>query len=238
MKTVGLIGGMSWESTQLYYQHLNRGVAQRLGGLASAKIAMVSVDFADIAAQQRAGAWDALALTLGEAARGIERAGADCVVICTNTMHKVAPAVQAAVQIPLLHIADPTCKAIRAAGLHRVGLLGTRFTMEQDFLRAAYGARGVTCLVPNEHDRTEIHRIIFDELCRGNVVPSSRDSLREICATLVSEGAQAIVLGCTELTMSLKPNDPSVPMFDTTELHAKAAVDFALGDATAMRAAA
>jgi aspartate racemase len=231
MKTIGLIGGMSWESTQLYYQHINRAVAQRLGGLASAKIAMVSVNFAEIAAQQRAGQWDVLADTLAQSAQQLERAGADCVLICTNTMHKVAPQVQASVAIPLLHIADATCAAIRAAGLSRIGLLGTRFTMEQAFLRDAYAEKGVECLVPNEVSRAETHRIIFEELCQGQVLSASTYSLERVANELVGEGAQGIVLGCTELTMSLKPNAVSVSVFDTTALHAQAAVDFALGAA-------
>jgi aspartate racemase len=228
MKTIGLIGGMSWESTQLYYQHINRGIAQRRGGLASAELVMVSVDLDAVAAKQRAGAWDELAVTLASAAQRLQRAGADCVLICTNTMHKVAPHVQSAVSIPLLHIAEPTCASIRASGLTHVGLLGTRFTMEQAFLRDHYAALGVQCIVPVEDERVSTHRIIFEELCKGEVRSASTSELQRIAQGLVQQGAQGIVLGCTELTLSLKPSEVSVPVFDTTALHAQAAVDFAL----------
>ncbi len=219
---------MSWESTALYYQALNRGVAERLGGLHSAKIMLASVDFAEIGAKQKAGEWDALATQLGDLAKKLQVAGADCVLICTNTMHKVAPQVASEISIPLLRIATPTTAAIKADGLHTVGLLGTKFTMSETFMRERYAADGVRCLVPDEKMQDEVHRIIFEELCRGTVSDGSRATLVAAGEALRFQGAQGIVLGCTELTLSVKPQHIALPLFDTTALHAKAAVDFAL----------
>lgn len=238
MRTIGLIGGMSWESTLLYYQVINREVGRRLGGLHSAPLLLHSVDFAAVVERQQAGAWDALAALLVEAARGLERAGAECLLICTNTMHRVAPEVQAAVSIPLLHIADVTADALLADGRRTVALLGTRYTMEQPFLADRLAARGVRCLVPDgEADRAEVHRVIFDELCKGEFDAGSRSRLCAMVRALTERGAEGVVLGCTELSLTLSPADVGVPLFDTTRLHAIAAVDFAL-DAAALAQAA
>lgn len=229
MKTLGLIGGMSWESTLPYYQHINQTVKESLGGLHSAKLILYSVDFAEIAQLQASGQWDAAGAVLAEVARKLAHAGADALVICTNTMHKVAPAIEAAVDIPLLHIADPTARAIQQAGLTTVGLLGTRFTMEQDFYRARLESRfGLTVLTPPAEARNEVHRIIFEELCLGQVQAGSQHTLQRIAAQLQTQGAQAIILGCTELAMSLQPQHLSLPLFDTTALHARSAALWAL----------
>jgi len=231
MKTIGLIGGMSWESTQHYYQSLNEQVKQRLGGLHSARIVLYSVDFHDIEHLQRTGQWEEAGARLAEAARVLEAAGADVLVLCTNTMHKVAPAIEAAVDIPFLHIADPTAEAIKRAGLQRIGLLGTRFTMEQEFYRGRLETQyGLQVLVPELPDRQRVHDVIYDELCLGQVHESSRQAYREIIARLVAKGAQGVILGCTEIAMLVSPADSPVPVFDTTELHARRAVEFSLGD--------
>jgi aspartate racemase len=229
MKTIGLIGGMSWESTALYYQTINREVQRRRGGLHSAPLHLISLDFADIAARQRAGDWRGMEAILCDMARRLEAGGADCVLIGTNTMHKIAPAVQAAVGIPLLHIAEVTARAIGQAGLSRVALLGTRFTMEEPFYRDILAAHGIECLIPDEDGRAEVHHVIFNELCLGRVEPRSRRSLQEVCAVMRARGAEGVILGCTELPMILGGDDVSLPLFDTTRLHALAAVDFALG---------
>ena len=232
MKTIGLIGGMSWESTIPYYRHINETVKQHLGGLHSAKLVLVSVNFHDIERLQHAGDWDAAGALLADAARALARAGADCVVLCTNTMHKVATAIEAAVSIPLLHIADPTAAAIKAAGITTVGLLGTRFTMEQDFYRARLEIRhGLTVLVPQASDRNTVHRIIYDELCLGQTLPASRDAYRATMAQLVAQGAQAIILGCTEISLLVDATDTTVPLFDTTAVHARSAAEWALAEA-------
>ena len=228
MKTIGLIGGMSWESTALYYQIINRQVGKRLGKLHSAPIHLISLDFEAIASRQRLADWDGMGRILVDAARELERGGADCVLICTNTMHKLAPVVQAAIDVPLLHIADATAQAVLAEGLGRVGLLGTRFTMEQPFYRSHLENEGLACVVPPEPERGEVHRIIFEELCKGQVHDASRRTLQKICSGLGDQGAQAIVLGCTELPLILSVHDLPLPVFDTTTLHALAAVDFAL----------
>lgn len=229
MKTIGLLGGMSWESSALYYRQINLAIQQRLGGLHSAKLVMVSVDFHEIAALQRAGDWDTAGALLAEAARKLQAAGAELLLLCTNTMHTVAPAIEAAVQIPLLHIADPTAQAIQRAGHTCVGLLGTRFTMEQPFYKNRLVERhGLQVLLPGTEDRDTIHRIIFDELCLGQTLEVSRQHYRRIMATLVAQGAQAIILGCTEITLLVGPQDASVDLFDTTALHAQAGADFAL----------
>lgn len=229
MKTLGLLGGMSWESTLPYYRLINEAVRERLGGLHSARLVLYSVDFAEVEQLQRAGAWDAAGALLADAARALHAAGAEALVLCTNTMHKVAPAIEAAVPVPLLHIADPTAQAIRAAGLHTVGLLGTRFTMEQPFYRERLQTRhGLTVLTPNEADRETVHRVIYDELCRGRVEPASRVAYRRVMADLVARGAQGIILGCTEIALLVDAGDAPVPLFDTTRLHARHAAAHAL----------
>jgi aspartate racemase len=229
MKTIGLIGGMSWESTIPYYRQINETVKQRLGGLHSAKAIVFSVDFHEIERLQHAGDWDAAGAVLADAARALERAGADGLVLCTNTMHKVAAAIEAAVRLPLLHIADPTASAIQAAGLATVGLLGTRFTMEQDFYRARLETRhGLRVLLPDAPERASVHRIIYEELCLGQALPASRAAYRAVMAQLVARGAQAIILGCTEIGLLVDASDASVPLFDTTALHAVHAAEWAL----------
>lgn len=230
MKTIGLLGGMSWESSLEYYRIINRAVQQRLGGLHSARSLMHSVDFAPVAALQAAGRWAEAGELLGQAARQLERGGADFVVLCTNTMHRVAAEVEAALTIPLLHIADPTARAITTAGLRRVGLLGTRFTMEQDF----YSGRlvrnyGLEVIVPPPEDREAVHRVIYEELCLGQIRPESKQRYLEIMQRLSEAGAEGIILGCTEIDLLIKPGDSDLPLFDTTALHALAAVEYALG---------
>ncbi len=229
MKTIGLIGGMSWESTVPYYRVINETVRDRLGGLHSARLVLYSLDFAEIERLQRVDDWEAAGASLAQAARVLEGAGADVVVLCTNTMHRVAGAVEAAVGIPLLHIADATGQAIRQAGFGTVGLLGTRFTMEQDFYRGRLLERhGLAVLTPPEADRAFVHRVIYQELCRGDVVEESRAGYRRVMADLVRHGVEAIILGCTEIGLLVAAEDASVPLFDTTDLHARAAVAWAL----------
>ena len=228
MKSIGLIGGMSWESTALYYQAINRAVARRRGAMWSADIRLRSLNFERIVELQKAGDWTQLADILGAAALELEQAGADCVLICTNTMHRVAPAVQARLRIPLLHIADITGQAVRRAGVGTVLLLGTRYTMEQTFYLERLALQGVKVLVPPEPQRDEVHRIIFDELCRGEVIEASRRTLLDMLSAMAGQGAEGLVLGCTELTMILGDSRVGMPVFDTTLLHANAAVDFAL----------
>jgi aspartate racemase len=229
MKTLGLIGGMSWESTLPYYRHINELVRERLGGLHSAKLVLCSVDFHEIEVLQREARWDDAGAMLAQAARSLAAAGADCVVLCTNTMHKVADAIEAAVELPLLHIADATAAEITRSRFSRVGLLGTRFTMEQDFYRKRLEDRhGIEVLVPDDAGRDDVHRIIYDELCRGIVRDPSRERYRAIIASLVDRGAQAIVLGCTEIGLLVGAVDAFVPLFDTTRIHAADAVRFAL----------
>lgn len=229
MKTIGLIGGMSWESTLLYYQTINREVSRRLGALHSARIVLHSVDFEDVVRRQRAGDWDGLAQQLRAAAEGLVLAGAELLLICTNTMHKVANPVAAGLAVPLLHIADATGQAIHQQGLRRVILLGTRYTMDQSFYTDHLAAMGIECLVPPPPQRDEVHRIIFDELCLGQIRPSSRAALQVIVADLaLQHGAQGVILGCTELSLILGAADLGLPVFDTTTLHALAAAEFAL----------
>jgi len=229
MKTIGLIGGMSWESTVPYYRLINELVKERLGGLHSAKLILYSVDFHDIERLQQAGDWETAGTVLAGAARSLEAAGADFLVLCTNTMHKVADRIEAAVAIPLVHIADPTAVAIKQAGHTTVGLLGTRFTMEQAFYRERLSERhGLHVLVPNAEDREVVHRIIFDELCLGTVRSESRSAYRDIMARLAWQGAEAIILGCTEISLLVSQEDSRVPLFDTTALHARAAAEAAL----------
>ncbi len=229
MKTIGLIGGMSWESSAEYYRIVNETVKARLGGLHSAQCLMYSVDFAEIERLQHAGRWDEAGEVMADAARRLERGGADFVVLCTNTMHKLADFIEQAVSIPLLHIADPTAEAIQAAGIERVGLLGTAFTMEQDFYRHRLtGKYGLDVLIPDADERLVIHRIIYEELVLGIVKDESRTAYQHIIASLVERGAQGIILGCTEIMLLISPSDCPVPSFDTTTLHAVAAADTAI----------
>ncbi len=224
MRTIGLLGGMSWESTAEYYRLANEGVRDRLGGLHSARLLLHSVDFAEVAELQRQDRWDDAGQLLGQAAKGLEAAGAELLLICTNTMHLVADQVQAAVSVPLLHIVDTTVDAVRAAGLTRVGVLGTRFTMEQPFYRERMATHGVEVLVPEADDRDEVHRVIFGELCQGVVRDESREAYRRIIERLVAAGAQGVVLGCTEIELLVGPQDSAVPVFPTTRLHVEAAL--------------
>lgn len=229
MKTIGLIGGMSWESSAEYYRIINEAVKRQLGGLHSAQILLYSVDFAPIEQLQHAGEWDETGTILADAAQRLERGGADFIILCTNTMHKVAAAITGAVTIPFVHIADPTAAQIKAGGFSRIGLLGTRFTMEQDFYRGRLEeTHGLQVLVPGEDDRTTIHRIIYEELCLGIIREESREQYRQIMARLVEQGAEAIILGCTEIMLLVSAGDASVPLFDTTRLHAESAASLAL----------
>lgn len=229
MKRIGLLGGMSWESSALYYQAINEGVRERLGGLHSADLVMISVDFADIERLQSSGDWERAGDILAEEAIRLERAGASCVVICTNTMHKVADRVQAAVGIPLLHLADVTAAAVIDAGVHRVALLGTRFTMREPFYRERLESHGLEVIVPPEETQAILDGIIYDELVLGVVTDASRAVYREGIAGLIASGAEGVILGCTEIELLVRPEDSAVPTFPTTALHAAAAVDFALG---------
>jgi len=229
MKTIGLLGGMSWESTATYYRIINEEVKRRLGGLHSAKILLYSVDFQEIESLQHQGRWDQTADILSHAARQLETAGADLLLICTNTMHKVAAEIQSQVRVPLLHIADATAGRIQAEGHHRLALLGTRFTMEQEFYKGRLEGRfGLKVLVPDSDDRERIHRVIYDELCLGEIKTTSRRSYVEIIRQMKAAGAEAVILGCTEIALLLGPEDTDLPLFDTTRIHALAAVDAAL----------
>jgi amino-acid racemase len=231
---IGLIGGMSWESSAEYYRIINREVRKRLGGVHSARSLMFSVDFGDIEQLQHQEEWDRLTDMMKDAAIRLERGGADFVLICTNTMHRMAEAVVEAIHIPLLHIADPTGERIKAVGFDKVGLLGTAFTMEQEFYKARLQSKfGLDVLVPEPNDRRIIHNVIYRELVAGKIQPESRVAYREIIARLVAQGAQAIVLGCTEIMLLVSQDDSSVPLFDTTTIHAIAAVDRALATAGA-----
>ncbi len=229
MKTLGLLGGMSWESTVPYYRIINETVRECLGGLHSARLILYSVDFHDIERRQQAGAWDEAGRILADVARALEAAGAEGLALCTNTMHKVAPAIESAVTIPLLHIADPTAAAVKAAGLHAVGLLGTRFTMEQDFYRGRLMEQhGLTVIIPDPADRAIVHRVIYEELCQGDLRPESRAQYRAIMQRLIEAGAEGIILGCTEIALLVGPDDAPVPLFDTTRLHARSAARWAM----------
>ncbi|MFN8379905.1 MAG: aspartate/glutamate racemase family protein [Anaerolineae bacterium] len=231
MKVIGLIGGLSWESSALYYQIVNQSVRERMGGLHSAKSLLYSFDFFEIEALQHADRWDEASARMIDAAQRLERGGADFFVICSNTMHRMADEVVAAVSIPLLHIADPTAEAIRAAGFERVGLLGTRYTMEAEFYRGRLESQhGLTVLTPDEVSRAVVHRVIYEELVRGEVRSDSRAALQKVIAELVDQGAQCVILGCTEITLLVKPEHSPVPVFDTTKLHAEAVVTFALAE--------
>ena len=229
MRTLGLLGGMSWESTALYYRHLNELARDRLGGLHSAKLLLWSFDFTDIAARQHAGDWAGAAQLLVDAARRLEQGGAAAIVLCTNTMHKLADDVQTAVSIPLLHIADATAVAVRAAGCRRPALLATGFTMEQDFYIGRLRDRhGLEAMVPDAAGRALVHRVIYDELCLGVVRPDSKAAYLQEIARLRRAGADSVILGCTEVTMLIGQDDLEVPVFDSTRLHAEAAMAFAL----------
>jgi len=229
MKTIGLIGGMSWESSIEYYRIINETVKAKLGGLHSAQSLMYSVDFAQIEALQHQGRWDEATEMMIDAARRLERGGADFVVICTNTMHRVADQVQAQIQIPLLHIADATAASIRSQGLKRIGLLGTRFTMEEEFYKGRLvDKHGLDVIIPDDEEREIVHRVIFDELVLGQIKPASREQYVRIIAHLAGEGAEGIILGCTEIGLLVGDQDSPVPLFDTTRIHAVAAVEYAL----------
>ncbi|MHA6781530.1 aspartate/glutamate racemase family protein [Pseudonocardia saturnea] len=227
-RTLGLIGGMSWESSAEYYAIANRLVAERLGGLHSARLLLASVDFAGIEELQRAGDWATAGAELAGVARSLQAGGAELLLLCTNTMHRVADAVAAAVDIPLLHIGDVTADAVRAAGLTRIGLLGTAFTMEQAFLRERLAAHGLQVTVPGDDDRALVHRVIYEELCRGIVREESRAAYRAVIARLVAGGAEGVVLGCTEIELLVGAVDSPVPLFPTTRLHVTAGIDAAL----------
>jgi aspartate racemase len=230
MKTIGLLGGMSWQSTLPYYRIINETVKQRLGGLNSAKIVLYSVNFAEIELMQRNGDWHAAGRLLAEAATRLEAAGAEFIVLCTNTMHNVAGAIETATTLPLLHIADATATEVKAAGYKTVGLLGTNFTMEQPFYKARLTEQhGLNVLIPNEQARQQVHQIIYNELCLGKVLPESRERYRQIIAQLVEKGAEAIILGCTEISLLVSQQDSAVPLFDTTSIHARGAAKLALG---------
>ncbi|WP_068994520.1 aspartate/glutamate racemase family protein [Kangiella sediminilitoris] len=229
MKTIGLLGGMSWESTANYYKAINQEVKQRLGGLSSAKICLYSVNFAEIEQLQHQEEWQKTADILSEAAQLVEKAGADFLLICTNTMHKVAPEVESAINIPLLHIADTTGQQLVQNGIKSVGLLGTQFTMEQDFYKKRLTDKfGIDVLVPQDKERKQVHEIIYNELCRGEINQSSKETYLDVINNLKQAGAEAIILGCTEIAMLVKPEDTSVPLYDTAAIHASAAVDLAL----------
>lgn len=228
MRTIGLIGGMSWESSAEYYRLINQQVRDQLGPLRSARLLMYSVDFGPVEQAQHAGRWDEAARILIDAAQRLQDGGAECLVLCTNTMHKVAEQIQAATAVPFLHIADPTAQAALAAGTLNVGLLGTAFTMEQEFLKSRLSQQGLNVLVPDAQERQAVHRIIYEELCVGVISDASRRVYQQVIESLRARGAQAIILGCTEIGLLLKPEHSPLNLLDTTELHARAAVDFAL----------
>jgi len=229
MKTIGLLGGMSWESTLVYYRAINEGVKARLGGLHSAKIVLHSVDFEPIERLQHAGDWQGTAEILVNAARSVQAAGADFLLICTNTMHKVAPQIEAAIRVPLLHIADATAVRLQSEGVETVGLLGTAFTMEQTFYKDRLSEKyGLRVLVPNDEDRALVHRVIYEELCLGRVNPGSREQYLRIIDELAGEGADAVILGCTEIGLLVRHTDTPVRLLDTTAIHAEVAVERAL----------
>jgi aspartate racemase len=230
MRTLGLLGGMSWESTLPYYRYVNERVRERLGGLHSAKLVLYSVDFAEIERLQHIGDWNAAGHVLADAAQALERAGAEALVLCTNTMHRVLDVIEPAIRMPVIHIADATARRIIATGITKIGLLATRFTMEQDFYRGRLERNGLEVLVPNADERAEIHRIIYEELCLGVIRDASRETYRAIMANLVARGAQGLILGCTEIGLLVGASDTTVPVFDTTRIHAEAAVDWALRD--------
>ena len=228
MKTIGLIGGMSWESTQTYYRLINEGVKAELGGLHSAKLVLYSVDFAEIESLQHQGNWPATADILIHAAQALERAGADFIVICTNTMHKVAEQIEQAIRIPLLHIADATAAVLKLDAIKRIGLLGTRFTMEQTFYRERLEHQGIQAIIPNEVQRERVHAVIYNELCLGKINNESKQDYLEIVRSLKDQGAEGVILGCTEIGLLIQRSDTDVTLYDTTEIHAQEAVKVAL----------
>jgi aspartate racemase len=229
MKTIGLVGGMSWESTAEYYRIINQRTKEKLGGFHSAKIVMYSVDFADVEVRQHQGQWEELTALMTDAAQRVEKAGAELLVICTNTMHLMAAEVAKGVSIPLLHIADVTAEAIKSRSLERVGLLGTRFTVERDFYKERLRQNhGLEVIIPDEKERELIHAILYDELCLGDIKETSKAKFQKIISGLEARGAQGIILGCTEIPLLVKQEDYRIPLFDTTALHAQAAVDYAL----------
>lgn len=230
MKTIGLLGGMSWESTALYYQQINKMVHGKLGKLHSAKVIINSVDFEEIAALQAKGLWQEAGAYLAEQAQNLEKAGAECILVCTNTMHKIAPQIEDAITVPFIHIADATAKEIVSQDIGKVALLGTAFTMEQDFYKARLQDHGINVIIPTEADRKIVHRIIYEELCLGVINPDSRQKYEAIVETLIAEGAEGIILGCTEICMLIGELKFSVPLFDTTTIHAKEAVSFSLNE--------
>ncbi|XPF93514.1 aspartate/glutamate racemase family protein [Colwellia sp. RE-S-Sl-9] len=226
MKTIGMLGGMSWESTASYYKAINQGVKSALGGLSSAKICLYSVNFAEIEKLQHAGKWKETALILTKAAQSVEAGGADFLLICTNTMHKVADEIQANISIPILHIADATAAKLVSDGVTKVGLLGTRFTMEQDFYKSRLINKfGIKVVVPNDDERTIVHNVIYNELCKGEIKPDSKEQYIAIVNNLFEQGAQAVILGCTEIALLIQQKDTDVPLYDTTEIHAASAVE-------------
>ncbi|MGB2148009.1 MAG: aspartate/glutamate racemase family protein [Cobetia amphilecti] len=231
MKTIGLLGGMSWESTVSYYSAINREINARLGGLHSAKTCLQSVDFSIIESYQHAGEWDRTADILAESAKAVEAGGAECLVICTNTMHKVFAEIETAISIPVIHIADATAAKMLGDGIKSVGLLGTRFTMEQDFYKGRLAEKfGIDVVVPAEDERQLVHKIIYDELCKGVIKQESREAFLAVIADLYQQGAEAVILGCTEISLLVEQADTDVPLYDTTAIHALAAVDFALAE--------
>lgn len=231
MRTIGLLGGMSWESSAGYYRMVNEAVRGHLGGLHSAECVMWSVDFAEIESLQRAGSWEEAGRLLAGHAVRLEGAGAQCLVLCTNTMHMLADEVQAAIEIPLLHIADATAERVTATGIGTVGLLATRYTMEQEFYRGRLASKhGLRVIVPPEPDLTLVHDVIYDELCQGQILDSSRDEYRRIIGELEAAGAEGVIYGCTEIDLLVGPNDATVPVFDTTTIHVEAAVEWALAE--------
>lgn len=236
MKTIGMLGGMSWESSADYYRIVNELVKDRLGGLHSAKVMLCSVDFAEIEKLQHQDKWEEAGLLLSQKAKDIEKGGADFLMICTNTMHKLADEIESAISIPLLHIADATAEKIKAHGLRRIGLLGTQFTMEQGFYKGRLEDQfGFDVMVPNEVDRKTVHSIIYSELCMGKVLKKSKSAFLHIIDKLIQQGAEGIILGCTEIGMLVNSEDVLVPVFDTTRIHAEAAVEMALRDAELLR---
>lgn len=232
MKTIGLIGGMSWESSAEYYRLLNEQVKQKLGGLHSATCILYSVDFQQIEHFQARGQWDKAGFVLAQAAQSLERAGADFIVICTNTMHKVVAVIEEAITIPILHIADATAKQIKEAGLQKIALLGTMYTMEQEFYKSRVEGYGIEVIVPDHNSRMEVNRIIYEELCLGSIVPNSKTYYIQVINELVQAGAQGVILGCTEIGLLIQQHDIDVPVFDTTAIHAQAAVSMAIQEET------
>ncbi|HNX28935.1 MAG TPA: aspartate/glutamate racemase family protein [Syntrophomonadaceae bacterium] len=228
MKTIGLIGGMSWESTAEYYRIINEEIKQRLGGYHSAKCILYSVDFAEIEKCQTNGEWEKMGEILAKAARSLEAAGADFIILGTNTMHNVADQIKLEINIPFLHIADMTAREVLADGIKTIGLLGTRYTMEQDFYKSRLESQGIRVIIPQETDRVIVNSVIYNELCLGQIIDQSRAGFKRIITDLAAQGAEGIILGCTEIGLLVKQEDSRVPLFDTTVIHARSAVDYAL----------